>query len=67
MGSKQPSSEDMKLVKTHFSIRDVAVHLQGQTTRIFHVRLFESKNPVCNRTLRLILFSYNGNQEQQGR
>ncbi len=66
MGSAATTSEEMGLVKTHFSIRDVAVHLQGETTRIFNVRLFESKKTVCEKNLRLILFSYNGNEERLG-
>ncbi len=65
MGGAATSSEEMGVVKDHFSIRDVAVHLQGQTTRIFNVRLFETKKPICEKNLRLILFSYNGNQERR--
>ena len=59
-------SEEMLLVKQQFAIRDIEVRLEGGISRIFTVRLFVSKEPVGNKRLQLILFSYNGNRETDG-
>ncbi len=48
----------------HFSVRDVEVRLDDVIPLIFTVRLFESKKPVNNKKLQLILFSFYGNHEE---
>ena len=57
-------SEEMHLLQSYFSVRDVDVLvMQEDTFRIFTVRLFTSKKTLHQKKLRLILFSFNGNQE----
>jgi hypothetical protein len=58
--------ENQSVVKQCFSVRDVPVQLEGATSQIFMVRVFESKMPIEQKKLRLILFSFNGNSEGQG-
>jgi hypothetical protein len=58
-------SEEIALFQTYFSIRDVKVRVEGDISLIFTVRLFESKKPVNGKKLQLILFSYNGNHEEE--
>ncbi len=56
-------SPQLKVVREFFSVRDVPVCIEGTTLRTFIVRLFESKQPVHGKKLRIILFSYNVNKE----
>lgn len=51
----------LKVVREFFSVRDVKVHIEGTTFRTFTVRLFESKQPLNEKKLRIILFSFNTN------
>lgn len=59
-----PLSDKYKTIRESFSIKDVKVHLEGSTTQIFTLRFFESKMPIAEKKLRIILFSFNGNSEQ---
>lgn len=58
-------SKELHTIQQHFSIRDVAVQIEGPIPRTFTVRLFESKIPINDKKLRIILFSFNGNTEKQ--
>jgi hypothetical protein len=61
------SSIELEAVRRSFSVRDMDIHLKGSIFRTFTIRLFESKMPIQEKTLRIILFSFNGNTEVQGK
>src|SRR5579871_6437816 len=54
-GVTSSSSGKMSPLQEHISVRDVEVRLEGDVPLIFIVRLFESKQPVNNKKLQLIL------------
>ena len=63
--SSGPSSRKLSLIREYFSSRDIEIHLEDSTfTRIMKVRLFESKVPVNDKYLRVVLFTFNGNDEE---
>jgi hypothetical protein len=55
--------EKLERIRKFFHIRDIDVHLSGPLSKIFTVRLFESKTKLHDKKLRIILFSFNGNSE----
>lgn len=59
------STKKIDLIREHFSIRDVRVSIiQGDVTRTFTVRLFESKTAIFGKKIQFILFSFYGNEEE---
>jgi hypothetical protein len=49
----------------YFSVRDVSVQIKDQdASRLFRVRLFESKMGLSGKKLRIFLFSFYGNTEK---
>jgi hypothetical protein len=61
-----PCTEELALVRRYFSMRDIPVKLENSTiSTIFTIRLFESKELINDKKLRIILFSFNGNLEGQ--
>ncbi len=58
------STRKIDAIREHFTVRDVRVNVcQGQTTRTFTVRLFESKAEMVGKKIQLILFSFYDNKE----
>jgi hypothetical protein len=65
-GYTKNAPEELELIRTYFSVRDVRVCLNGETSGlVFTVRLFESNIAVNGKKFRVILFSFNENQEYQ--
>ncbi len=58
------SSNEVELIQSHFSMRDIQIRIDGDIPKIFTVRSFVSKQPVNQKKLQLILFSFYGNQEE---
>jgi len=58
-------SRELRVIQRCFSIRDIDVQIEGPIVRTFTVRLFESRIPVGEKKLRVILFSFNGNTEHE--
>ena len=56
-------SEKISELSQFFSVRDINVEVKGAVTKIFTIRLFESKVPLNGKKLRVILFCFNGNKE----
>jgi len=56
-------SKELQVVRGCFSVRDIDVQIEGPIIRTFRVRLFESRMPIGEKKLRVILFSFNGNTE----
>ncbi len=56
-------SKELQLIRRFFSVRDIDVQIEGPIVRTFTVRLFESRLPIGEKKLRVILFSFNGNTE----
>ena len=59
-------SKELSIIRRCFSMRDIDVRLEGPVTKIFTLRLFESKMPIGGKKLRVILFCFNGNRECSG-
>ncbi len=56
-------SKKVAEIRRYFSVRNVEVNLTGEVVRTFTVRLFESKETIRDKKLRVILFTFNGNKE----
>ena len=68
MNPLSPCSKELDPIRQFFSFRDIPVQIQGATmTRIFMIRLVESKEPIRGKNLRVILFVFNGNMELEER
>ena len=59
------SNPGLKIAKEFFFIRDIEVVVEGKMVRTFTVRLFESKMPVNEKKLRVVLFCFNGNTQKK--
>jgi len=56
--------EELRSVQNHFSIYDMDACINSdKITRIFRLRVFESKEPINGKTLKVILFSFYGNKQ----
>lgn len=58
--------EEQNMIRRFFSVRDIAIRLEGTVSQIFTIRVFEPKMPIGQKKLRMVLFSFNGNMETQG-
>lgn len=56
-------SSDIKTILNHFTVRRVSVFIHADVTRVFNVRLFESKYPIAGKILKFVTFSFYGNKE----
>lgn len=56
-------SKELSIIRDSFSTRDIEVKLEGPVTKIFTLRLFESRMPIGSKKLRVILFCFNGNKQ----
>lgn len=56
-------TKEARLIRDHFDIREVTVKIKGSTTRIFTLQIFETKGPLHDKMLSLILFKFYGNRE----
>ncbi len=68
-GSSVSTEKKYRLIRDFFTMRDVPVEIVDPTDsskRIFTLRLFETKEPIQGKTLRLFLFSFYGNVQTQG-
>ncbi|MBI3236815.1 MAG: hypothetical protein HYZ48_03840, partial [Chlamydiales bacterium] len=62
----RPVDRKIHSIREHFSIRDVEIRLESPTLiRIMTVRLFESKIPIRDKFLRIVLFTFNQNKEEK--
>lgn len=50
-------------IKHAFFMRDIEITIEGPISQIFTIRLFESKEAIGGKKLRMILFSFNENEE----